>query len=425
MWGKHVKLMESENVAREPQVAYIPEILSLDQLDLSRQYTFADYFRWKFEERVELIKGFIHKMCPAPGPTHQSVSGFLTGTFFNFFKGRPCTFFAAPFDVRLPDSEKQTADELIYTVVQPDLCVICDLDKIDKRGCLGAPDLVVEVLSPGNTQKEMGLKFRLYEENGIKEYWFVHPSKKTITVYSLQNGKYTGNHFSEKEEVSSVRFPELKFSVGEAFDRKLFEWFENIVREPEVAYGPDIPLPAGPQGKYTYTDYLQWDFRDRLELIKGDIHRMGPPSPGAHQKVARQLTSLLEPFFKNKASELITSPSALCFRDSEDDEVFTVVHPDFAVVSDPLKKDKPVPTPDLVIEILTPQSASTDVGVKYKIYEEHGVKEYWLVDPEDKVILINVLQGRKYVVLAPFTEEDEVCSSLFTGLRFGVREVFD
>lgn len=421
--------MEPENVAREPMVAYVPEILSLDQLDFSKQYTFADYFRWKFEERVELIRGFIHKMSPAPGPTHQSVSGFLTGTYFNFFKGKPCTFFAAPFDVRLPDSEKQTADELIYTVVQPDLCVICDLSKIDKRGCIGAPDLVVEVLSPGNTQKEMGIKFKLYEENGIKEYWFVHPAKKSITVYSLQNGKYVGTLFSEKEEISSVLFPELKFRTGEAFDRALFAWFENIVKEPEVAYvtGPS-PLDQ-PFQRYSYADYLQWEFKKRVELIRGFIHKTGPAPGEEHQRAVLQLAGMMRAFFKDPRYQLITAPFDIRFPGSEtnDDEIFTVVQPDLAVVYTPGNTDDRggVGVPELIIEILTPESAQKDVGVKYKLYEEYGVKEYWLVDPEDKVIFINVFQGGEYVVLAPFTEDDEICSPLFPGLKFAVKEVFE
>lgn len=202
------------------------EILSLDQLDFSKQYTFADYLRWKFKERVELIKGFIHKMSPAPSPTHQSVSAFLTGTYFNFFQGKPCMFFPAPFDVRFPDSEKKTAHKSIYTVVQPDLCVICDISRLDKRGYMGAPELVVEILSPGNTQKELGIKFKLYEQNGVKEYWLAHPQKRSIIIHSLQNGKYVGKHFSGEDEVRSILFPELKFRAADAFDKVFFEIYE-------------------------------------------------------------------------------------------------------------------------------------------------------------------------------------------------------
>ena len=108
---------------------------------------------------------------------------------------------------------------MVYTVIQPDLCVICDPDKIDNRGCVGAPDLVIEILSPGNTKKEMGIKFDLYEENGVREYWMVEPSEKVIYVYVLQNQKFIGlKPFTEDDEISPVLFPELRFSVKEVFE---------------------------------------------------------------------------------------------------------------------------------------------------------------------------------------------------------------
>jgi len=380
--------MKPDNTAKEPAVAYHREIHSLNQLDMSKRYSYADYFQWKFKERVELIKGLIYKMSPAPSPTHQSVS-FKTGLKFgNFFEGVPCAVFTAPFDVRLPDSQKQSRDEQIYTVVQPDLCVICDLGKIDKRGCLGPPDLVVEVLSPGNTQKEMGLKFRLYEENGVKEYWLIHPAQRTITVYSLQSGKYTGIRFSEKEEVCSVLFPKLKFRIGEIFDATLFEWYKNVVREPEPAYGSSLSLPA--------------------------------------DRAARQLTGMVQAFFENKPCKLLTASAGIRFPGSESEEASTVRHPDLAVICNPDQTDDrgTASIPDLIIEILTPESTPGDTGIRYKLYEASGVKEYWLVSPEDKVIFIHVLQDGKYVVQPPFTEDNEACSSLFPELKLGLSEVF-
>ena len=210
--------MDNENIAKEPAVAY-GTITSLDQLDLSKRYSYADYFRWKFQERVELIKGFIYKMSPAPAPTHQKVSGKLFLKLGLFLETKTCQLYAAPFDVRLPDSKKQTNDEVVYTVIQPDICVICDPEKIDDRGCVGAPDLVIEILSPGNTKKEMGIKFDLYEENGVKEYWMVEPSEKVIYVYVLKNHKFIGlKPFTEDDEISPALFPKLKFGVKEIFE---------------------------------------------------------------------------------------------------------------------------------------------------------------------------------------------------------------
>src|SRR5690606_38432683 len=123
-------------------------------------YTYADYLLWRIEERLELIKGKVFKMTPAPNLRHQQVSGRFYVSLQNLFQAGPCQVFYAPFDVRLYDRKKYVkADKDIYTVVQPDLCVICDESKLDERGCLGAPDLVIEILSPGNSRREMKQKF--------------------------------------------------------------------------------------------------------------------------------------------------------------------------------------------------------------------------------------------------------------------------
>ncbi len=211
-------MVEDANKAKEPFTAY-GLISSLDQLDLSERYSYADYFKWKFKERVELLRGWIYKMSPAPGSRHQLVSIFLASSLFKFFKKKSCKVFTAPFDVRLPGSKNQKEDELVFTVVQPDICVVCDAEKIDDRGCIGAPDLIIEILSPGNTRKEMGIKFDLYEESGVKEYWLVQPHDKIILVYILKDGRYTGlKPFTEDDEIRSALFPALKFKVKEAFE---------------------------------------------------------------------------------------------------------------------------------------------------------------------------------------------------------------
>src|SRR5690606_15294096 len=119
-------------------------------------YTYADYYSWKFKERVELLKGKILKMSPAPSRQHQKISADISFELRKFLTGKTCQVFYAPFDVRL---ERVKNDKLIQNVVQPDICVICDLTKLDDRGCSGAPELIVEILSPGNTKKEMKYKF--------------------------------------------------------------------------------------------------------------------------------------------------------------------------------------------------------------------------------------------------------------------------
>nr|WP_240049200.1 Uma2 family endonuclease [Mucilaginibacter psychrotolerans] len=138
--------------------------MQLSDLDINKTYTYADYLKWTFDERLELIKGKIFKMSPAPGSVHQIIFGAVFNSLYNHLKGKPCKVFSAPFDVRLKKRFSDNKD--ITTVVQPDVCVVCDPAKIDIRGCLGAPDIMVEILSPGNNKKELQNKYEVYEEAG-------------------------------------------------------------------------------------------------------------------------------------------------------------------------------------------------------------------------------------------------------------------
>jgi Uma2 family endonuclease len=191
-------------------------VMEYSQLDLDGTYSYIDYLRWHFKERVELIRGKIMKMSPAPNVRHQSLISNMSGLFYNHFHKQSCLYFIAPFDVRLPIANLRNGKE--NTVVQPDLCIICDLSKLDHQGCAGAPDLVVEILSPGNSNHEMKTKFDLYQESGVKEYWIVETEKRLVFVYHLQNGKFIGlQPFTEGMEVKSQLFPDLNIPVSELF----------------------------------------------------------------------------------------------------------------------------------------------------------------------------------------------------------------
>jgi Uma2 family endonuclease len=193
-------------------------VTDINLLDFSKRYTYKDYLTWSFQERLELLAGKIFKMSPAPSSMHQKISMNLIRSFLPIFNIGKCQLFHAPFDVRLLDAQKSTIDEDIYTVVQPDICVICDESKIDEKGCIGAPDLIVEILSPGNTQKEMKHKFDLYEAAHVQEYWLVEPNDKVVLVYVLRNEKYIGlKPFTEDSMVNSELFPELEVHVSSLF----------------------------------------------------------------------------------------------------------------------------------------------------------------------------------------------------------------
>mgnify|MGYP001815025233 CR=1 FL=1 len=151
-------------------------------------FTYKDYCSWPDDERWELIDGEAFSMAPAPVRVHQEVVGALFAQAYAALEGGPCRVYVAPFDIRLPARDE--ADDRVDTVVQPDVSVICDRDKLDAKGCRGAPDWVVEVLSPQTASKDQIRKRDLYERHGVREYWLVHPVDRVLFVYRLEAAAY-------------------------------------------------------------------------------------------------------------------------------------------------------------------------------------------------------------------------------------------
>lgn len=191
-------------------------LTSIDQINPNAHYTYQDYLTWEFPQRVELYRGKPFELSPAPNRRHQSISTQLFGPLFVNLNGTGCQLFTAPFDVRLPITNKKGQPD---TVVQPDLCVVCDEAKLDKQGCNGAPDLVVEILSPGNPKREVREKFDLYEEAGVREYWLVQPGEELVTIYLLnEDGIFIGlRPLSPLDALTSTIFPELTIDLGPVF----------------------------------------------------------------------------------------------------------------------------------------------------------------------------------------------------------------
>ncbi|SFT92340.1 Endonuclease, Uma2 family (restriction endonuclease fold) [Algoriphagus locisalis] len=178
-------------------------------------YSYADYLKWDYEEIVELIKGKIFAKAAAPNRRHQEVSGNVFFKIFSFLKNHSCKVYSAPFDVRFskdPDFSKTDS------VVQPDISVICDPSKLDDKGCWGAPDLIVEILSPGNSRVELQNKYDLYQEYGVREYWVIHPSECTLLIYTLINGGFQPSRlFTFGDRVTSAVIPGFKLDLEEVF----------------------------------------------------------------------------------------------------------------------------------------------------------------------------------------------------------------
>ena len=189
----------------------------LSELDLSKTYSYADYITWPFEERVELFNGKVVAI-DFTNRLHQALAGNIYASLLAFLKNQPCSVYIAPFDVRFIGKTKDDKD--IVTVLQPDVCVVCDLTKLDDKGCVGAPDIVVEVLSPGNSAKELKNKYQVYEENGVREYWVAFPQNETLLVYTLTDGKYQPSPaYTNGDEVRSTVLPGFSLNLTELFQQ--------------------------------------------------------------------------------------------------------------------------------------------------------------------------------------------------------------
>ena len=156
----------------------------LPAIDKNKRYTYADYITWGEDVRCEIIDGVVYDMSPAPGWLHQELSTNLLIQLGVFLEGKPCKVFHAPFDVRL-DNESDDG-----SVVQPDIVVICNSEIISGTGCTGAPDMVIEILSPSTASKDMIIKYNRYLRAGVREYWIVDPKTKSVRVCVLKDGKY-------------------------------------------------------------------------------------------------------------------------------------------------------------------------------------------------------------------------------------------
>jgi len=179
-----------------------------------RHFTYADYKEWELAEgeRYEVIYGEAYAMA-APNAKHQEILMAISGQFYNYLLGKPCKVYPAPYDVRLYYEEDESDD----TVVQPDITVICDEQKRGYEGCRGAPDLVIEILSPSNTAIEMQRKLKLYQDAGVREYWIVDPENKSVTAYRFQQGAIQFYIYKSADTVPVAIFPDLKINLPQVF----------------------------------------------------------------------------------------------------------------------------------------------------------------------------------------------------------------
>jgi len=179
-----------------------------------KPWTYAEYKAWELKpgERYEIIYGEAYAMS-APSVYHQAMLIELSRQIANFLVGKPCRVYPAPFDLRLFYEEDESDD----TVVQPDITVICDKNKIGKEGGRGAPDLIVEILSPSNSAIEMQRKFELYRDAGVREYWVVNGEYKKLTVFLFHEDHLTSLTYNEKDKVPVTVLEGLSIELEPVF----------------------------------------------------------------------------------------------------------------------------------------------------------------------------------------------------------------
>lgn len=165
-------------------------------------YTYASYLTWEENERIELLDGRPVMMAP-PSRLHQEILMELSRQLANFLEGKPCKIYPAPFAVRLFEGQNDRPED-VSTVLEPDITVVCDMNKLDDRGCKGAPDLIIEVLSPSTARSDRLVKLGQYQKAGVREYWIVSPDEQTVQVYCLQNGYFVLNEVYTRADIARV-----------------------------------------------------------------------------------------------------------------------------------------------------------------------------------------------------------------------------
>jgi Uma2 family endonuclease len=180
-------------------------------------YSYADYIKSPEEDRYEVIDGQIISMSPAPTPRHQHVQRELLIEFGTYLRGKECSVFGSPIDVCL-FADQTTSNEKIKDWVQPDMVVVCDRNKINQQNIVGAPDLVIEILSPSTARNDRVVKFNNFQKAGVKEYWIVDPSNEYVEVFLLQNNRFISSGFYTKEDSIKVSILEnLSINLKDIF----------------------------------------------------------------------------------------------------------------------------------------------------------------------------------------------------------------
>ncbi|MBE5821716.1 MAG: Uma2 family endonuclease [Clostridiales bacterium] len=397
---------EKDNISmlQEPREAY-----------KINNYTYEEAEAIFGDKRYELIYGEIF-LFASPKEIHQDILGKISRVFGNFFEQKKCKSYIAPFDVFLDGKEKEDRE----IVVQPDIMIVCDMEKIKSDGIYGVPTLVVEILSSNVTHDRIR-KYKIYEKYGVKEYWIVDPVTRITDIFVLnEKNKYElKQQYSFDENIKSYIFENLQVNLKEYYneDYEIKKENKNIsmLQEPREAYRIN---------NYTYEEAEAIFGDKRYELIYGEIFLFASPKE-IHQDILGEISFEFKRFLKGKKCKSYVEPFDVFLDGEEKENTSVVVQPDIMIVCDmeKIKSDGIYGAPTLVVEILS-SNVTHDRIRKYKIYEKYGVKEYWIVDPVTRITDIFVLNEKnKYELKQQYSFGENIKSHIFENLEVSLKDI--
>ncbi len=187
---------------------------------LNGHHSETEHLNWQTEEYASVLQGNLARMAAAPPREHQDIAGRIFSDIEHYLRRKACKVYIAPFDVRLQHTEGEKKSS-VRTVVQPDVCIVGNVQKLDRRGCNGAPDTIIEVLAPGNMNRDVKEKYALYEEYGVPEYWMVSPGEMTVMVYLMgADGRYVlSGEYIQPGDIPVQSLPGFSLQWEEIFEQ--------------------------------------------------------------------------------------------------------------------------------------------------------------------------------------------------------------
>ena len=366
------------------------------------EYTIEDYYALPEDVRAELIDGVLYNMT-APRLIHQRLLLDIAVQLQAQIdaRGGECQVFVAPLDVKLDSDNK--------TMVQPDVMILCDPDKEEEWGIDGAPDFLMEILSPSTRRKDMQVKLKKYRSSGVKEYWMIDPKEKKLYAYDFESGV---EKICALEGVCGLALykEEIKLNLSE-LAQKILETEERRSRK-RAAYDTkgeqriqgveeQIGYHAPSQKSYTIEDYFALPEDRWAELIDGEFYEMETP-PVEHQEIVMNFMEQVYTDVKARGDKIFPPRTSV----QPDCDDATVMLPDVLIFSERDKQKKRViyGAPDFVLEVLSPSTRRKDLTIKHRKYLNAGVREYWIIDPAEKRLITYDFEKGENVASYPFTE---------------------